>query len=41
LEGNDELQCSVGLEDDNNFFKWNVVFEGPPDTLYEVSSLIY
>jgi len=26
---------SVGLEDDNDFFQWRVVFEGPPDSLYE------
>lgn len=36
LSQNDEIGCSVGLEDENNFFKWNVVFEGPTDTLYEV-----
>jgi ubiquitin-protein ligase len=36
LNQNDEIGCSVGLEDENNFFKWNVVFEGPTDTLYEV-----
>ena len=36
LNQNDEIGCSVGLEDENNFFKWNVVFEGPSDTLYEV-----
>eukprot|EP00397_Hematodinium_sp_SG-2012_P029884 GEMP01031608.1.p1 GENE.GEMP01031608.1~~GEMP01031608.1.p1 ORF type:complete len:167 (+),score=16.60 GEMP01031608.1:239-739(+) len=26
---------SVGLEDDSDFFKWRVCFEGPPDSLYE------
>jgi ubiquitin-protein ligase len=36
LGQNDEIGCSVGLEDDNNFFKWNVVFEGPTETIYEV-----
>lgn len=36
LSQNDEIGCSVGLEDENNFFKWNVVFEGPTETLYEV-----
>jgi ubiquitin-protein ligase len=36
LSQNDERGCSVGLEDENNFFKWNVVFEGPTETLYEV-----
>jgi len=38
LSQNEEIGCSVGLEDESNFFKWNVVFEGPTDTLYEVSS---
>jgi ubiquitin-conjugating enzyme E2 G1 len=33
---NDDIGASVGLEDDSNFFLWNVVFEGPSDTLYEV-----
>lgn len=27
---------SFGLEDDNNLFKWNVMFSGPQETLYEV-----
>lgn len=36
LSQNDDIGCSVGLEDESNFFKWNVVFEGPSDTLYEV-----
>lgn len=27
--------CSVGLDDDGNFFSWRVCFEGPPDTFYE------
>ncbi|OEH76578.1 ubiquitin-conjugating enzyme subfamily protein [Cyclospora cayetanensis] len=27
--------CSVGLDDDANFFSWRVCFEGPPDTFYE------
>jgi len=26
---------SVGLEDDSDFFKWRVCFEGPSETLYE------
>lgn len=34
---NDEIGCSVGLENDDDFFKWNIVFEGPSDTLFEVS----
>lgn len=25
----------VGLEDDSNFFKWRVCFEGPSESLYE------
>ena len=37
LQQNDDIGCSVGLEDDNNLFVWNIVFEGPSDTLYEVS----
>ena len=36
LSQNDEIGCSVGLENEDNFFKWAVVFEGPSDTLYEV-----
>ncbi len=27
---------SFGLEDDNNLFKWNVMFSGPQDSIYEV-----
>ena len=41
LSQNEEIGCSVGLEDESNFFKWNVVFEGPTDTLYEVSSFFH
>ena len=26
---------SVGLESDDDFFKWRVCFEGPPESLYE------
>lgn len=26
---------SVGLIDDNDFFKWSVCFTGPEDTIYE------
>ena len=36
LVNNDDIGASVGLEDDNNLYVWNVVFEGPTDTLYEV-----
>ena len=34
---NDEI-ASVGLEEDDNLFKWSVVINGPTDTLYEVRS---
>ncbi len=37
LQQNDELPVSVGLENDNNMFLWNVIFQGSDDTLYEVS----
>jgi len=32
---NDDLGASIGLVNDDDMFKWNVVFEGPEDTLYE------
>ena len=32
---NDEI-ASVGLEDEQDLFKWSVVINGPTDTLYEV-----
>ena len=32
---NDDLGASIGLVDDNDLFKWSVIFEGPEDTLYE------
>lgn len=32
-----DLGASIGLENDNDLFLWNVIFEGPSDTLYEVS----
>ncbi|CEM05653.1 unnamed protein product [Vitrella brassicaformis CCMP3155] len=35
LTRDDSSGFSVGLEDDSNWFKWKVCFEGPPDTLYE------
>lgn len=38
LTENEDLNVSVGLENDN-FFKWNLVFEGPADSLYEVYSI--
>ncbi len=34
----EDIGASVGLEDENNLFVWNVIFEGPTDTLYEVRS---
>jgi ubiquitin-conjugating enzyme E2 G1 len=34
LTRDDSSGFSVGLEDDN-WFKWRVCFEGPPETLYE------
>ena len=35
---NDDIGASIGLENDDNFFLWNIVFEGPTETLYEVSN---
>ena len=35
LQNADDLGASVGLVDDENMFNWSVIFEGPPDTLYE------
>ena len=35
LQNNDDLGASVGLVDDEDLFSWSVIFEGPPDTLYE------
>jgi len=35
LTRDDSSGFSVGLDDDSNWFKWRVCFEGPPDTLYE------
>lgn len=32
----DDIGCSVGLIDDNDIFSWNIIFEGPSETLYEV-----
>ena len=36
-QNNEELGASVGLENDDDLFLWNVTFEGPEDSLYEVS----
>ena len=30
-----DLGVSVGLIDDNDFYKWSVVFTGPEDTIFE------
>jgi len=35
LTKDDSAGFSVGLEDDSDFFKWRVCFEGPCDSLYE------
>lgn len=35
LMKDDDSGFSVGLEDDSDFFKWRVVFEGPAESLYE------
>ena len=32
---NNDLGVSVGLIDDNDFYKWSVVFTGPEDTIFE------
>ena len=31
----DDISASIGLENDDDLFLWNVVFEGPENTLYE------
>ena len=36
-QNNEDLGASVGLENDDDLFLWNVTFEGPEDSLYEVS----
>ena len=35
VQQNDDLGASIGLENDDDLFLWNIVFEGPEDTLYE------
>ena len=40
LSRNSDSGFSVGLVDDNDFFKWSVCFTGPEDTIYEVKSLL-
>ena len=34
-QNNDSLGASIGLEKDDDMFLWNIMFEGPEDTLYE------
>jgi ubiquitin-protein ligase len=31
--------ASIGLENEHDLFLWNIIFEGPSDTLYDVSNL--
>ena len=38
---NEDIGCSIGLENENDLFLWNVIFEGPTDTLYEVRILAF
>ena len=35
LNKNSELPFNVGLIDENDFYKWSVIFTGPEDTIYE------
>lgn len=35
LSKNSDLGFSVGLVDDNDFFKWSICFTGTEDTIYE------
>ncbi len=35
VQKDDELGASIGLENDDDLFLWNIVFEGPDETLYE------
>jgi ubiquitin-protein ligase len=41
IQANDDIGASVGLENEHDLFLWNVVFEGPADTLYEVSKEVF
>ena len=41
IQAHDEIGASVGLENEHDLFLWNVVFEGPADTLYEVSKEVF
>ncbi len=38
INKNSDLNVSVGLEN-SSFYKWNVCFEGPKDSLYEVCKI--
>lgn len=35
VQNNDDLGASIGLENDDDMFLWNVTFEGPEASLYE------
>ena len=35
VQQNDDLGASIGLTNDDDLFCWDVIFEGPEDTLYE------
>lgn len=35
MQNNDDLGASIGLENDDDLFLWNVTFEGPESSLYE------
>ena len=35
LNKNSDLPFNVGLIDENDFYKWSVLFTGPEDTIYE------
>jgi len=35
LTDNDDLGVSVGLVNSNDLFLWNLVFQGPEDSLYD------
>ncbi|CAI2379971.1 unnamed protein product [Moneuplotes crassus] len=35
LQTQDDIGASIGLVDDEDLFNWNVIYEGPSDTLYE------
>lgn len=37
---NTDAGFSVGLIDENDFFKWSVCFTGPDETIYEVRVIL-